>query len=408
MFALVVTSCDGNGTTLPSEPAPTVTSTTSPAPVDDGTLRIGLLLPDSGDGVTIGQPMIDAARLAADRINAAGGVLGKPIEVVDGPDEGDSATTARDAISALRDQDVDAVVGPASSPIALATLDELLTRGVLTCSPTASSLALDAYPDSELFFRTIPSDSLQAVAIGQLAEETGARSAIVTYLDDAYGRPFGEATVDALRARGMTVVDPVPFAAGNPSLTVEASAIDQSDVGVVVVIADGEQGTRMLTALGEVADLFPDQDAPLIIVNDAIRRPPSSQLVQALAADLRTRVVGLSPRAIGTEAGEPTGAYATNAYDCVNLIALAAAQAESDSGEEMADQMVEASSGGVSCREFDDCVQLLADDRNVDYDGPSGNLELGPSGDPVRARFDRFTFDERGVDVGAGSLTVTP
>ena len=321
-------------------------------------------------------------------------------------DEGDSPATTRDAIASLLKQDVDAVVGPASSTNALATLDLLMSADVLTCSPTASAMALDDFPDSEQqFFRTVPSDSMQAEAIGLLAEGTGARSAIVTFLDDAYGRPFEKATVRALQSRGMSVLDSVPFSAELESLVDQATMIGESDVGVVVVIANGEQGTRMLTALGEATAQFPNGQAPLVIVNDAVRRPPSPQLVQALSPEVRTRVVGVSPRAIGTEVDEPSGAYATNAYDCVNLIALAATQAETDDARQIGQQMVEASSSGAPCREFDDCVQLLAD-RNVDYDGPSGNLELGADGDPVTARFDRFTFDARGVDVGAAPLAV--
>ena len=66
-------------------------------------LRIGLLLPKSGEAATIGQPLIDAAVAAADAVNAAGGVLGQPVELVTDFDEGDDRGQARDAIAALID-----------------------------------------------------------------------------------------------------------------------------------------------------------------------------------------------------------------------------------------------------------------------------------------------------------------
>ncbi|MET0460473.1 MAG: ABC transporter substrate-binding protein [Ilumatobacteraceae bacterium] len=380
-----------------------MTTTTVAVRVDDGVLTIGLLLPESGEGATIGQPLIDAASEAVRLINEAGGVLGRPVEIVDGFDEGSNATTARDAIGSLIDRDVDAVVGPASSTVALATLDELFSEGVLTCSPTATSLALDQFPSSDLFFRTAPSDSLQATAIARYAEQTGAREAAVGYLDDAYGRPLAEATIAALQASGLSVVTETRFTAQAESLKDEAMELSESDVGVLVLIADGEQGTRMLSELGEVAGLFAGRELPEIIVNDAIRRPPSPQLVQALADDVRERVVGVSPLALGTEPGEPPGPFATNAFDCVNLIALAAVQAGTDNPEAMATQMVPASIGGVSCREFADCIQLLDEDRNVDYDGPGGAVDIGADGDPMRARFDLFEFDENGDDVSKPS-----
>lgn len=400
---LIVTSCTDDDASVPTSPPPTVTTTTEPARVDDGVLRIGLLLPESGEGATIGQPLIDAAIRASVQINASGGVLGEPVEIVEGFDEGNSVATARDAIAALIDRDVDAVVGPASSTIALATLGDLLSAGVLTCSPTATTLALDDFPNSDLFFRTAPSDTLQASAIAEIAEGTGARDAVVTFVDDTYGRPLAEATIAALAADEVATLDRVPFAATEESLVDEATAISEQDAGVVVVIGDGEHGTRMLFELGEVAGLFPGGETPLIIVNDAIRRPPSTQLVQELPPDVRQRIVGVSPKALGVEPDEPIGAFATNAYDCVNLIALAAVQAASDVPEEMATEMVAVSSGGVPCTLFADCIEVLRDDLNIDYDGPGGGVEIGAEGDPVRARFDRFSFDDSGTDVSTGT-----
>ena len=196
-LAALAAACTDDDGTAPTSPPSTVTTTTEPQRVDDGVLRIGVLLPESGEGATIGPPLIDAAEAAVDAINVAGGVLGRPV-ALEIADEGSNAATARDAIASLVEQDVDAVVGPASSTIALATLDDLLTAGVLTCSPTATALALDDFPNSDLFFRTAPSDSLQAVAIAELAERTGARSAAVVHVDDPYGRGLAEATIEAL------------------------------------------------------------------------------------------------------------------------------------------------------------------------------------------------------------------
>ena len=167
------------------------------------------MLPESGDGAAIGAPLIEAALAASAAINAAGGVLGSKVEVIGNVDEGSSPSTTREAIATLIEQGVDAVIGPASSTIALATVPQLMEAGILTCSPTATALALDDLPDRSLFFRTAPSDSLQAIAIAEQAERTGALSAVVVNLDDAYGGPLADATIAALRGRGLTVDDRV-------------------------------------------------------------------------------------------------------------------------------------------------------------------------------------------------------
>jgi branched-chain amino acid transport system substrate-binding protein len=401
----VLAGCTDDGAATPSTPAVTVTSTTVAHRTDDGVLKIGILLPETGDGAGLGKPLIAAALAARDAINAAGGVLGRKIEVIGNVDEGDTASTAREAIASLNDQHVDAVVGPASSTVALATLAQLMDAGILTCSPTATALALDDFPDRSLFIRTAPSDSLQAMAIAEQAELTGARSAVVVYLDDAYGRPLEKATTDALRARSLSVDEPINFAVDDPILKDEATAVTASDAGVVIVLGDAEQGARMIAAIGDATSVGPGEDAPSIIVNDALRRPPSQELITSLAPAVRNRVIGVSPLASTGAPDEPAGPFAVNAYDCVNLIALAAAQGGSDDPTAMAAQISEVSEGGVSCRMFSDCIQLVNGNRNVDYDGPDGNVQLGPNGDPVRARFDRWGFDDQGNDV---SLAIGP
>ena len=158
-----------------------------------------------------------------------------------------------------------------------------------------------------------------------------------------------------------------------------------------------------------MAGLFPGGEPPEIIVNDAIRRPPSTQLVQALSPLVREQVTGVSPlAALGNQPDELAGPFATNAFDCVNLIALSAAQANSDSPRQMKEQMSEASNGGTPCRSFTECNQLLNDSNsNIDYEGP-GVVEIGPDGDPARAWFDLFDFNEQGVDVSRAAPMMVP
>ncbi len=402
---VAVTGCTDDGATTPTTPIVAVTSTSVAPRTDDGMLRVGILLPQTGEGAGLGKALIAAALNARDAINAAGGVLGHQIEVVSDVDEGDSPSTARKAIASLIEQRVDAVVGPASSTIALATLGELMDAGILTCSPTATALALDDFPDRSLFVRTAPSDSLQAGAIAEQAELTGARTAVVVYLDDGYGRPLAKATIAALQARSLSVDDPIGFSADDEILKDEATAVTASEAGVIIVLGDAEQGARMIAAIGDATSVGPGEDAPSIIVNDALRRPPSQQLITSLAPAVRNRVLGVSPLASAGALDEPPGPYAVNAYDCMNLIALAAAQGASDDPASMATQITGVSESGISCRVFSECMQLVAENRNFDYDGPDGIVQIGPNGDPVRARFDRWGFDDQGNDV---SLAIGP
>ncbi|MEL0075156.1 MAG: ABC transporter substrate-binding protein, partial [Ilumatobacter sp.] len=103
-------------------------------------LRIGTLLPTTGAGAGLGTPLTAAVQASVDSINESGGVLGQPVELVT-TDE-----TSTVDLSALVGAGVDAIVGPASSNVALRVLGEATAAGLVVCSPTATAIALDDVP----------------------------------------------------------------------------------------------------------------------------------------------------------------------------------------------------------------------------------------------------------------------
>jgi branched-chain amino acid transport system substrate-binding protein len=395
--ALLLVACSDDDAASPETTVAAVTTTTLPARADDGQLVIGVLLPTTGEGAQLGEPMIEGARIAVDRVNDAGGFIGRPVRLV----EVDEATTASASLGfdTLLDDGVDAIVGPASSIVALADLDIPVSAGVVTCSPTATALSLDNYPDNGLFFRTIPSDSLQAIAIAQVAERTGATSVSIGFVDDTFGRDLRDAVAAAVGRRGLTVSATVGFDVDDDDLSQESAALLDDGPGVVILLADADDGSRLLASLDDaVVD-----DVPAIVVNDALRAMPS-QVVEGLDDDVREAVRGVAPVAISTDDEELPGLFAANAYDCVNLIALAAVQAGTDSPARIASQIASVSVGGSLCRTFAGCAENLALELQINYNGPSGNTDLSTrTGDPTRARFEEFEFDGDGRDVSDGT-----
>jgi branched-chain amino acid transport system substrate-binding protein len=401
--ALAASACtDGGGDSTATTTTVAVTASTTEVQ-SDGVLRIGVLLPRTGAGAQLGRPMIDAVVVARDRINNAGGVNGRDVVLVE-VDEGDTVTSAAGGFDTLLRAGVDAIVGPASSLAALATLDAPVEAGVLTCSPTATALPLDDYPDDGLFFRTVPSDSLQARAIASEAESTGARTVTIGHLDDPYGRGLADALGTAVAAQGVELLGTVAFASDYEQLEDEAAALVADDPGIVVVLGDADDGSRLVAALAEAVDR---RDPPVILVNDALRGPASQPVMRNLPRSVRNRLVGIAPLAETTD-GELLGPYAANAYDCVTLIALAAAQAGTDAPAEIATQMASVSVSGSACRTFDSCLQRLREGLQIDYNGPSGNTALSNrTGDPITGQFQEFTFAEDGQDVAGEAFAVT-
>lgn len=390
--ATLATGCTGDGDGDP--PGTIVTTTTEVAlpRIDDGILKIGALIP-SGDTV-IGAPLTESVDNAVARVNDAGGVLGNEVELIIA-DEGPSAVTASQAIEDLAAQGVDAIVGPASSNTTLGSLDAAVAAGIVTCSATAAAIALDGFPDDGLFFRSIATDSLQAVAIADTARRTGTGRVVIVHVDDAYGRPYADAVAAALG--DVIAVESIAIPVEDGDLTDDADALAEVDPEVVVIVASGPDTAGFLEAMGQHEEL----NVSTIIVNDAARSAASRPVIASLPATIRNRVIVVAPQIVlrnsARAADDPP--FDAQVTDCVNLLALSAIQGQSDSPEVIAQQMASVSDGGAVCQDFATCAARLADDEEIDYNGPTGLTILGRDGDPSRAFFDRLRFAADGSDI---------
>ncbi|HET6665619.1 MAG TPA: ABC transporter substrate-binding protein, partial [Acidimicrobiales bacterium] len=129
----------------------------------DGVLTIGTLLPETGSLAFLGPPEIAGVKVAIAEINEAGGFNGQPVVLVEG-DSGDTSTdTATQTVTRELSQNVDAIIGAASSGVSLTVIDQVVGAGVTMFSPANTSKTLSTYDDNGLYFRTAPSDILQGL-----------------------------------------------------------------------------------------------------------------------------------------------------------------------------------------------------------------------------------------------------
>ncbi|NBS29543.1 MAG: ABC transporter substrate-binding protein [Actinobacteria bacterium] len=379
----VATACASPSGSGPELTVNVPVTTVAPEQSGDGVVQIAAFLPATGPGARIGTPMSDAD------INAAGGVLGNPLEV-NFVDE----ATSNDLGNALQ-SDVDAIVGPASSLNALSMLGDAVESGVLSCSPTATSLLLDRFPDTNLFFRTVGSDSLQMAAVARTAARTGGGSVTIVHLDDPYGRGLAQALERAIELRPSLALNAtIPFSGSDPNLDDDADSVIKTGSRVIVLLGDEADGGRMLSAIDLALPNDAGVAAPFVVVNDGLRS--ASDTIATISDRLREQIIGVAARAIVTTIDNPVGYFSTNAYDCVMLIALAARQAGSDTPRSIANQMASVSSGGRLCTTYADCAELIDQGLQIDYNGRSGAVDLNATGDLSRAWFREFRFDDDG------------
>jgi ABC-type branched-subunit amino acid transport system substrate-binding protein len=224
--------------------------TTTATREGDGVLKIGSLLPETGSLSFLGPPEFAGVEYAIEEINAAGGILGAPIEY----SQGDSGDTSTDIASTTSDrlisENVDAIIGAASSGVTLTVIDKITAAGITMFSPANTSPALSDYADNNLYFRNAPSDLLQGAVLADLITADGNASVYILNLDDAYGNGLANAVAAVLGAGTVEVLGQKAYDPTATTFDAEIAEIVAADPDAIVLITF-EEGSRILRGLVE-------------------------------------------------------------------------------------------------------------------------------------------------------------
>jgi ABC-type branched-subunit amino acid transport system substrate-binding protein len=215
----------------------------------DGEFVIGSLLPETGSLAFLGPPEFAGVNLAVEEINAAGGVLGKPTKHIQG-DSGDTENNvAPGTVDTLLGQNVDLIVGAASSSVTLSVIDKITTAGVTMFSPANTSKKLSDYPDKGLYFRDAPSDILQGQVLADTIIGDGKSNVYILALNDDYGTGLAEDLTSGLEGGGATVVGTKIYDPKAESFTAEVEAAKAADPDAIALIGFDESSRIIATMI---------------------------------------------------------------------------------------------------------------------------------------------------------------
>lgn len=377
-------------------------------PPEERVLKIGTVLSLTGtSGLEVFGPNNERGiRLAVKEINAAGGVLGRPIELIT-EDDGGVVATARDRAQKLVTTNrVDAIIGAVGSGFCASVLEVTKPNRVVQVSASCTSPIFSnlTYTDG-WFFRSAPSDALQGVVAATYAARNRSFTNMVVFgNNNPYGNGLANvfatkfralatgntATVRILAENQATYTSDLQtaFAGGNPQAVYMAEyptdglkvmrdwAANSAWAGIQWIFSEG-----VLDQAGFV-DKLPAQG-----INNATLRAfegsaPSNYLgiVGSLYADFLTRY-----RAEYGATADP-GLFTANAYDAVYLIAAAAQKAGTATADGIKANMRGVAGGTgtvVKGGEWPKILTEIAAARTVNYEGASGAVNLDQFGDPL-------------------------
>ncbi|WP_458782206.1 ABC transporter substrate-binding protein [Arthrobacter sp. D3-16] len=358
----------------------------------DGTLRVGLILDNTGHSGFLNAPQLAAAKLAVQEINAAGGHKGKPVELLPADTVQDTALQAQALVAGK----ADVVIGPTDSSRAAAAIDVLSRARTPLISPANTAAGLSSISSGGYYFRTAPADAAQGPVLVKLAKDAGATSIAVLYQEGSYGKDLSAAVAAAAEQAGLDVVANAAFTAGDAGNAADTAG--KADPGAVFVIArDGAQG-----ALAELANS--GVDGKRLVLSDGAFGRYGSGVAAGYLDGARAVVPGQLPdadfqaRLLTVDPGLKDVSFAAEAYDAVTLAALAAARAQDDAGRSVAANLIAVSGGtggpsaGDACLSYKDCLAHLKAGADANYDGESGPVAFDANGDVTTATFTVFTY----------------
>jgi branched-chain amino acid transport system substrate-binding protein len=331
-----------------------------------GDIPVGVYGALTGDQAAFGTSTVAGVKLAADEINAAGGVLGRPIRLVIEDDQGRAEEAASVMTKLITSDNVIAVIGENSSNQSLAAAPIAQANGVPMISPSSTNPAVTE--KGEYIFRVCFTDPYQGKALAAFVRNQLKLDTAAILVDRKNDYSVGLATVfrKEFEGAGGKIVAEQSYAGGDsefrPQLTtiraakpqalfipgfyteVGQIAIQARDLGVDVPLVggDGWDSPAVIQIGGKSIEgsYFSDH----YFVGDT--RP----VVQTFVNEYRRRH------------GKNPEATAALGYDALKIFAQAAGRAKSLDRKAIRDQIA----------------------ATKDYQGVSGTISMGADRNPIK------------------------
>lgn len=379
-------------------------------------LKIGTLLPTTGDLASIGQQMAGSVPLLVQTVNACDGVNGQPVTLVEVDDQTDPRAGAAGMTKLATVDKVAGVVGSFASSVSTAAISIAVPNQVMLVSPGSTSPAFTEKAQKGDFkgfwARTAPPDTYQALALAQLANQKGFKRVSTVVINNDYGVGFERAFVQAFEKLGGTVINknkPVRYDPKAQTFDTEAAAAFAGKPDAVVAVLYAETGSLLLKTAYQQGLT----EGVQILLTDGVKSPTFPEQV-GRGSDgtyLLTGALGTVPGSDGKaladfnklwqeKKGGSPGEYAPQAWDAAALLVLAAQAAKENTGVGISSKIREvANAPGTEVTDVCEGLKLLREGQDINYQGASGNVDVDANGDVVGV-YDVWTVG------GDGKITV--
>jgi len=224
---------------------------------DVAELKIGLVGPMTGPGAQYGQSMKEAAQLAVDQINSAGGVNGKKVVLFMEDDESNPAKAVSSMQKLITSDQIAAAVGHYNSSCTLASMGVTQRSKVPHLCPISTAAAITA-GGNPYIFRNCATNPMQ---VGQLADwvfnnlskEGQVNRAAVLYENTDYGTGIMEVFVEKVKGNlNWEIVANESYNPGDTDMVAQLTSIKGKDPGVLLIGGNVTEGAQIVRQAKEI------------------------------------------------------------------------------------------------------------------------------------------------------------
>lgn len=345
-------------------------------------LKLGILVPLTGELGDFGRIWQNAMELAVEQINDSGALPeGWSVSSIVGDEKTDPEEGLRAAQSMISDG-VSAIIGPTSGPI-VAMVDLAADEQTPILSEAAGTINLNEL-GGEWVYRTVASDLSDGLATALWFAEKGyERIGMLVQQEESTTSPAA-VLKQRVEEGGAEVVAEVRYNPGQGSYQAELQQVLDRDPDVIFLAGGQESGVTILREANQAG-----YDGDILVTADMV----VPEVIEAVGAEDMEGVQGETSEADVTlptyeefaaayqaKYDEEPGLFTANAFDAVNLVALAAVASESTCGADINSELRNVAAEGTEVNNFADGAAALANGQDIDYFGASGPVDFDESG----------------------------
>jgi branched-chain amino acid transport system substrate-binding protein len=218
------------------------------------TIKVGVMLPLTGDAAVYGESFSTALKLATEEINVSGGIDGKQIELVIEDSKCDAIEGVKAINSLVNLHGLKLIIaaecsGPSLSAAPIAEKAKVLYLVAIASTPEIKN-------SGEYVFRIAPADDQQGEDLAKLIFNKNYRNTAVLYVNNASGAGIAQLFIEDFNKRGGNVIEQ-KFNQGDSDFRTQLLKIKERDADSILVIAYSEHYPIIIKQMYELGIELP-------------------------------------------------------------------------------------------------------------------------------------------------------